>query len=478
MSDYENHDMLGLAELVRTGEATPAELLDEALRRVEERNPIVNAVVTNMHDQAVQAIESGLPDGTFTGVPFLLKDLRAMAAGVPSTAGSRYWVDNVPDHDSELVARHRRAGLVIFGKTNTPEFGCCPSTEGALFGPTRNPWDTSRSAGGSSGGAAAAVAARMVPGAHGSDGGGSIRIPASCCGVFGFKPTRGRNPAGPDYGEAWNGLSAEHAVTRTVRDSAALLDATSGPSPGDPYWAPQPERPFLDEVAADPGRLRFAVQRHALSGAPVHPDCLEAVDRTVTLLEELGHEVKEDAPSYDKARVGPAFPLLIAANVQAAIDQYTEQSGRAPAAGELENVIGILAADGHAKTAADLVRATWAVHATGRQVAPFFEDYDVLISPVVATPPPPLGTLDTTTDDVAAYIAAVFAFIPFTALSNIAGTPSMSMPLHWNAEGLPIGVHAMAGFGRDGLLFRLAAQLEQARPWADRRPSMLAAEAV
>ncbi len=238
MGEFEDHDMVGLVGLVRAGEVTPDELLDDALARVEGRNGPLNAVVTSLEGEARAALAAGLPEGPFTGVPFLLKDIRASYAGVPTTAGSRYWVDNIPDHDSELVARHKRAGLVIFGKTNTPEFACCPSTEGALYGATRNPWDLTRSAGGSSGGSAAAVAARIVPAAHGSDGGGSIRIPASCCGVFGFKPTRGLNPSGPDYGEVWSGLSVEHALTLSVRDSAALLDATAGPSPGDPYASP------------------------------------------------------------------------------------------------------------------------------------------------------------------------------------------------------------------------------------------------
>jgi Asp-tRNA(Asn)/Glu-tRNA(Gln) amidotransferase A subunit family amidase len=469
-SALENLDLLGLAALIRDGEVAPEELLDDTLRRLDARNPAVNAVVTDLRDQARAAIEAGLPDGPFTGVPFLLKDLRAMYAGAPSTAGSRYWADKTPDHDSELVARHKRAGLVIFGKTNTPEFGCCPSTEGALFGATRNPWDSERSAGGSSGGSAAAVASRIVPAAHGSDGGGSIRIPASCCGVFGFKPTRGRNPAGPDYGEAWSGLSVEHALTLSVRDSAALLDATSGPAPGDPYWAPPPAGPFVSEVGRDPGTLRVAVQREPLSGAPVDEDCIAAVDEAAALLEDLGHELADDRPAYDTGRMGPAYPLLIAANVQAAIDEHAAATGREPEEGEIENVIRVLAGDAHTKTAADMVRAVWAMHATGRQVAPFFETYDVLLSPVVATPPPPLGTLDTTGDDVGAYLSAVFGFIPFTALSNIAGIPSMSVPLYWNDAGLPIGVHFVAGFGRDDVLFRLAGQLEEARPWAGRRP--------
>ena len=474
MNELDTKDMLDLAALVREGELSPVELLDDRLAALRERNPALNAVVVEMEAEARATIAAGLPDGPFTGVPFLLKDIRALYAGVPTTAGSRYFRDNVPDHDSELVARLKRAGLVIFGKTNTPEFACCPSTEGALFGPTRNPWDPSLSAGGSSGGAAAAVAARIVPGAHGSDGGGSIRIPASCCGVFGLKPTRGRNPSGPDYGEAWSGLSVEHALTVSVRDSAALLDATAGPAAGDPYWAPPVARPYLEEVGAPVERLRVAVQRVPASGAPVHDECLASLDDAAALLADLGHDVAEDAPVYDAARIGPAYPVIIAANVQAALDQHAELTGRPPEEGELEHVIGLLAADGHVKTAADMVRATWAMHATGRSVAPFFERYDVLLSPVVATPPPPLGVLDTQTTDVAAYLRAVFEFIPFTALSNIAGIPSMAVPLRWSDAGLPIGVQLVAGLGREDVLFRLAAQLEEARPWSKRLPALVA----
>ena len=341
-----------------------------------------------------------------------------------------------------------------------------------MFGATRNPWNTEISAGGSSGGSAAAVAAGIVPAAHGSDGGGSVRIPASCCGLFGFKGSRGVNPSGPDFGEAWSGLSFEHVLTRSVRDSAAMLDASAGPAPGDPYCGPSPERPYLEEVSSAPGKLRVAVQRHALSGAEVHADCLNAVDRTVQLLQDLGHEVEEAVPTYDLERVGAAFPLLIAANVQAGIDDYFEKTGNEAGPQNIDNVIYFLAQSANDKTAADFVRATWGMHAASRQIAPFFSDYDVLLSPVTATPPPPIGTLDTSMDDVQAYLEAVFKFIPFTALSNITSTPSMSVPLHWNDAGVPIGVHFMAGYGQDGLLFRLAGQLEQANPWWDRRPSM------
>jgi Asp-tRNA(Asn)/Glu-tRNA(Gln) amidotransferase A subunit family amidase len=472
MKELDQYDAIGLAALLKSRQLGAAELLQAFIDRVEARNPRLNAVVRPMYEEARRDLAAGLPEGPFTGVPFLLKDLRAQYAGVPTTAGSRFWRNKVAEHDSELVSRHRRAGLVIFGKTNTSEFGCCPSTEGTMFGATRNPWNASLSAGGSSGGSAAAVAAGLAPIAHGSDGGGSIRIPASCCGVFGFKPTRAVNPSGPDFGEAWNGLSVEHALTRSVRDSAALLDATRGAAPGDPYCGPTFARSMLEEVSRSPGQLRVAIQRHALSGAPVHEDCTRATDECARLLEDLGHRVEEAVPVYDVARITTAFTLLIAANVQGAIDEYSEATGITPGAEHIDNVIGILGRIGHDKTAADMARAIISMHLVSRQVAPFFAKYDVLLTPVVATPPPPLGTLDTATNDIKAYLEAVFRFIPFTALANIAGIPAMSLPLHWRPDGLPIGVHFTAGFGRDGMLFSLAAQLEAARPWAMRRPSL------
>ena len=475
MRQLTDYDALGLAELVATGEVSAEELLDSAIERTEQVNAQINAVVTPMYEQARQQVAASLASGPFSGVPFLLKDLRALYAGVATTSGSRFFADYTPDHDSELVARYKRSGLAIFGKTNTPEFGCCPSTEGALFGATRNPWDTAYSAGGSSGGSAAAVAARIVPAAHGSDGGGSIRIPASCCGVFGFKPSRGLNPAGPDHGEAWNGLSAEHTLTLSVRDSAAMLDATSGAAPGDPYCGPVLDGTLLNATRQRPQRLKVGVQREALNGAPVHADCLAAVDDAVALLTDLGHIVEPAVPSYDVARIGAAYPLVIAANVQAAIDQQAQETGNEPTTEVIENIVNVLGAMGHERTAVDMVQAIWAMHATGRQVAPFFEQYDVHLSPVVATPPPAIGVLDTSSSDVDAYLKAVFEFIPFTSLANVTGSPAMSVPLFWNDQGLPIGVHFAAGFGADARLFTLAAQLEEARPWAGRRPPVCAA---
>ena len=470
IEEYRSRDALGLAELVRDGEASPEELLEVALAERDRVNPVVNAVCADMEPEAREQLRQGLPEqAPFRGVPFLLKDLRAQYAGVPTTAGSRFFADAVAPHDSELVRRQKRAGLVIFGKTSSPEFGCNVSTEPVLFGPTRNPWDTSRIAGGSSGGASAAVASGIVPAAHASDGGGSIRIPASCCGLFGLKPTRGRNPAGPDFGEAWSGLSMEHAITRSVRDSAALLDATAGPDVGDPYWAPPQSRPYLDEVTTDPGRIRIAFSAVAPSGAPVDPDCIAALESAVRLCEELGHQVEEAVPDYDGTALGDAVRLIIGANVKAAIDERAAAIGREPGPEDLERVIVHRAALGDRATATQYASALRTMHHVGRRVGGFFEQYDVLLSPTLAKPPQLLGVFDTNTDDVQAFLGALWGFIPFTALANATGQPAMSVPLHWNDEGLPIGVHALGRFGDEATLFRLAGQLERARPWAHLR---------
>lgn len=471
MKEFSTYDVAGLAELVATRQASPEELLDAAIEAVEQTNGSINAVVTRMYDEAARFIAEDLPESApLRGVPFLLKDLRAEYGGVATTSGSRFFTDYVPDHDSELVSRYKRAGLVIFGKTNTPEFGGNVSTEPVLFGPTRNPWDLNRIAGGSSGGSAAAVAGRMVPAAHASDGGGSIRIPASCCGVFGLKPTRGRNPAGPDFGEAWNGLSMEHAITRTVRDSAALLDITAGPDIGDPYWAPPQERPFVDEVGTEPGALRVAFSVTAKSGVPVHPDCLEAVERSAALLEELGHSVVEAEPDYDGAELGEAIRTIIGGNMMAAVRAHSHRKGREPGPDDLERVIRRRVALGDAATATEYVLAVQTMHRVGRTVGRFLNDFDVIMTPTVAQPPLRIGQLNTNTEDVQTFLDHLYGFIPFTAVFNATGQPAMSVPLHWNEEGLPIGVQFAAAFGGEATLFRLAGQLERSRPWAHRVP--------
>ena len=468
--EFESFDGLGLAELVRRRDARPAELLDAAVSRVEARNPELNAVVTRMYDQARAAIAEGLPAGPFTGVPYLLKDLGAHYTGAVTSFGSTLFKDFVVDHDSEITARLRRAGLVIFGKTNTPELGLAPSTEPRLFGPTRNPWSLGHSSGGSSGGSAAAVVAGMVPMAHATDGGGSIRIPASCCGLFGLKPTRARNPMGPDAGEGWGGASVGHAVTRTVRDSAALLDATSGPDVGDPYWAPPPVRPFLDEVGRDPGRLRIALTTRPWNGQPVDPECAEAATAAARLCEQLGHLVEEATPAVDAKLLGEASLIIVSANIRAALEARAVVLGRELAAGDVERLTWARAMNGHTARAADYARSIGVIHRTGGVVARFFTRYDILLSPTMCRPPYPLGVLDLMTENVERYTQAILGAIGFTSLFNSAGCPAMSVPLSWSRAGLPIGVQFAAPFGDEATLFRLGAQLETAQPWATRRP--------
>ncbi|UCE86280.1 MAG: amidase [Deltaproteobacteria bacterium] len=467
--EYDRHDALGLAERVERGDVRPSELLELAIRRAEERDPAIGAVVIPMFDEARAAIEAGLPAGPFRGVPFLLKDLHACYAGVRTTNGCALFEDFVPDHDSEIVRRYRRAGLVIFGKSASPELGLSTSTESRLFGPTRNPWNRDTTAGGSSGGAAAAVAAGILPAAHASDGGGSIRIPASCCGLFGLKPTRARNPSGPDVGEGWSGMSTAHAVTRSVRDSAALLDATRGPDVGDPYWAPPPERSYLEELRRSPGALRIAFTTRAWNGVPTHSDCAAAVTDAAELCARLGHRLEEDAPVIDPQMLAEVARIIISASVRAALEDRAAALGRELKADDVEPATwGLLAMV--PSTGADYARALRNMHALGREVGRFFERYDVLLSPTMATPPLPLGALNASSGDLQQYVGNLLLTVGFTQLFNITGQPAMSVPLFWNGAGIPIGTQFAGRFGDEATLFRLAAQLEAERPWFDRRP--------
>ncbi|NIQ37241.1 MAG: amidase [Proteobacteria bacterium] len=471
-SDIAFLDATAQAELIRKREVTPIELVEGAVERIERLNPTLNAVVTPMYDAARATATGKLPDGPFAGVPFLLKDLLASYAGVRLTSGSTLLENYVPDHDSELVVRLKKAGLVILGKTNTPEFGILPTTEPHLFGPSRNPWNTERTTGGSSGGSASAVAAGLVPMAHANDGGGSIRIPASCCGVFGLKPTRARNPLGPDMGDIMGGLVVEHAVTRSVRDSAALLDTTAGPDLGDPYWAPPPERPFFQEVGENPGRLRIAFTTEAGTGVPVHPDCISAVQSAVTLCEDLGHELIEGAPELDTTVMFQAFATLWSAGCAAFLDHIALETGQNPTSEQVEPLTWALYEMGRKHTASDCLLALAALQKGARDVAGFFQDHDVWLTPTLAEPPVPLGTFDSPPDNPLQGFYRAAAFVPFTPICNITGQPAMSVPLFWNAEGLPIGSHFVGRFGDEATLFRLAAQLEEARPWTIRRPSI------
>ncbi len=472
MNEYESYDALGLAELIRKGEVKPSEILEAAIARLEERNPKINAVVISMIDEAREAAAGDLPDGPFRGVPFLLKDLHLLASGARTSDGCRLFEDFVADHDSEIVARYRRAGLVIFGKTASPEFGLTTSTESKLFGQTRNPWNTDHTAGGSSGGAAAAVAAGIVPLANASDGGGSIRIPSSCCGLFGMKPTRARTPAGPDAGEGWSGMSAVHAVSRSVRDNAALLDASSGPDLGAPYWAPPPERPYLKEVGRPAGRLRIAFQSRSFNGVETHPECAAAVEEAARICAELGHEVEEASLSIDTETFRQATGTIIAANLRVIVEDRAAVLGREFGADDLEPVTYATVIGAAETGSAEYARSIQVIHSIGRQVARFLERYDVLLTPTMATPPLPLGVLSLSNPDLGEFLGSLFKTIGFTQLFNAAGNPAMSVPLVWNAAGLPIGVQFAGRFGDEATLFRLAGQLEQARPWFDRRPSL------
>jgi Asp-tRNA(Asn)/Glu-tRNA(Gln) amidotransferase A subunit family amidase len=470
-AEYEQYDGLGLAELVRRGQVAPAELLDAAIERVEARNPRVNAVVLKLYDLARAAIASGLPDGPFRGVPYLMKDLTASIAGVPMTRGSRFFANSPPAAaDSEHVTRLRRAGLVIFGRTNTCEMGLSLTCEPQLHGPTRNPWDPARISGGSSGGAAAAVGARMLPMAHASDGFGSIRAPAACCGLVGLKPTRARNTFAPGAGEGLGGLATEHAVTLTVRDCAALLDATAGPGAGDPYAAPPPARPFLQEVGADPGALRIAWTATAPNGALVGRESLDALAETVRLCADLGHRVEESPPDVDGGAVVPTFLTLAAANTVVNLSSHPT-AGRPARAGEVERVTWLTGQKGERISSADYVRATQTAHRLGRQMAAFHTRYDVLLTPGLATLPVPLGWIDMMMEDVDEYWRRVFAFSPFTVWFNITGQPAVMLPLG-TAGGLPVATQLVARFGDEAVLFRLAAQLERARPWFGRKPAL------
>jgi amidase len=432
-------------------------------------------------------------EGPFRGVPFLIKDLVALVRGEPTRGGSRFLEGFVPDHDSELVARYRKAGLIMVGKTNTPEFGLTPFTEPRLFGPTRNPWNTARNAGGSSGGSAAAVASGMVPIAGGGDGGGSIRIPASCCGIFGLKPTRGRTPTGPDRGELWQGSVVEHVLTRTVRDSAAALDATAGPDVGTPYVIPPPARPFLSEVDSPPGQLRIGYTGRPMLGRQVDPECLAALERTVALLRRLGHRVEEATPEIDGKSFSRAFVVMICGEVAGDLTEASELVHRKPTFADFEAETWALGVLGRSLTAEQFVTATRYLAIACRGIGRFFEGYDVLLTPTVAAPPPPIGSLrlprkDLVLLEVLGRLRAgglmrlagaieqsadtIFDFIPWTPVFNVTGQPAMSVPLEWSRDGLPVGMHFVGRFGDEATLFRLAGQLEREQPWVDRRPSI------
>lgn len=472
VDDYMAYDGIGLAELIARGDISPREVLEAAITRLETVEPRVNCIAQRLFDYGRKQIADGLPRGPLAGVPFLLKDLTVDLAGVPTKSGSRYFQDDVPAADSTVVARYKQAGLVIFGKTTTPELGMTGTTESIPNGLTRNPWNLERTVGGSSGGAAAAVASGIVAMANASDGAGSIRTPASCCGVFGMKPTRARVPLGPLHAEGWNGLITVHAVTRSVRDNALLLDISAGADLGDPYQAPPPARPFVAEVGADPGKLRIALMLKPTSGGAVDPECLSAARAAAKLCAELGHVVEEAQPPIDHDAVNAGMIATLGVGTALAVDGRAQRLGRPPAPDELEPVTWYFYEQGKKTDALTYARAREAFDRAGRAMAEFQRTYDVILSPTLAQPPVELGLLSLSPKDFDAFVVAVTAFGPFTALANICGQPAMSVPLAFSADGLPIGVMFAGRIGAEATLYRLAGQLELARPWFNRRPPL------
>ena len=488
VDEYLEHDAVGLAGLLRDGQVGAADVLDAAVARCEQVNPLLNAVVRPMYDEARRRVARPL-SGPLAGVPFLLKDLFHDYEGVPTSAGCRALRDVPAPRHAEVVRRWLDAGLVPFGKTNLPEFGAKGVTEPEVFGPTRNPWDPGHTPGGSSGGSAAAVAAGVVPAASANDGGGSIRIPAACCGLFGLKPGRGRVPFGPGRSEPMHGAAVNGAVTRTVRDSAALLDAVAGPEPTSPFPIAPPERPYAEEVGRAPGRLRIGFTDRSPLGTPVHPEAVAAVRSAAALLEELGHDVAEAEPDLDGRRLTEDFLTLWYGSMAALVDGIKAETGCGDGGFEPDTLM--LAAMGRAMSAADYVRGAdrWNTHTAA--LSDFHSRYDLLLTPTIAGPPVAIGRLDpprwlraaerllvrtgtervvTATGLVTEEAVTNLTATPFTLTANLTGTPAMSVPLHWTAKGLPLGVQFIAAAGGESMLFRLASQLEEARPWAHRRP--------
>jgi amidase len=493
--EYERYDGLGLAELVKNKEVSAVELCEEAIARIEKINPQLNAIVTPMFDLARKSVQGSLPDGPFTGVPFLLKDLLADFAGVPLTMGSRACKNYIPDQDSEMVKRFKKAGLVVLGKTNTPEFGLLGYTEPELHGPTRNPWDTGHTPGGSSGGSAAAVAGGMVPLASGGDGGGSIRIPASCCGLFGFKQSRGRTPTGPLRGAVWQGAVVEHVITRTVRDSAAVLDATQGADIGAPYIIAPPLQPYLQELEQSPGRLRIAFNAQSPLGTDVHPECIKAVEHTAQLLEKLGHEVEESRPGIDGQTLAKSFVTMCIGETAADIDELESILGRKARPADVEPTTWTLGLLGRTYPAGFFVKAIREWGMAARAMGRFHENYDIYLTPTVAYPPAKIGELKPKPAEMvlmkivnslglggllkASGIVDKLAVeslskTPFNYLANLTGQPAMTVPLYWTPGRRPCGSQFMGRFGDEAILYRLAAQLEKEQPWFDRRPPVTA----
>lgn len=489
--EYRKYDGLGLAKLIRKREVTATELVEVAVTRAESVNPTINAIIHPLYDMAKEMAKNADPESPFAGIPFLVKDLGLEIAGAPLSAGSRGYRDYVSKEDSYIVERFRQAGLSFLGKTNTPEFGTTPYTEPKHFGPTRNPWNIGRTAGGSSGGSAAAVAAGITPLASASDGGGSIRIPASCCGLFGLKPSRGRISLGPGRGEGWSGAVMEHCVSRSVRDSAALLDAIQGPAPGEPFIIQPPEKPYLETLKEAPGRLRIGMSTAHTLGQEVEAECILAVEKTAKLLESLGHHVELAPLPYRREDLTETFLTVICGEVAAGVDELSEHLGRTARPGDVERTNFALAMLGRNFSAGDYAyqRRKW--NDISRRLGAFHQQYDLLLTPTVSRVPFRIGELQPSDAEqrllklvtslnlegvlkarIGPLAEKIFSYIPYTALGNMAGQPSMSVPLHWSEDGLPVGVMFTGPVGREDMLFRLAAQLEEAQPWMKKAPEV------
>ncbi|HVA05907.1 MAG TPA: amidase family protein [Acidimicrobiales bacterium] len=468
-------DATGQAELVHKGEITPTELVDNAIARIEKLNPELNAVIWELFDLARAEVAGDPPAGPFRGVPMLLKDLGAELEGTPFAEGTSFAGSYRSTVTQELTKRFQRAGFVICGKTNAPEFGILPTTEPARFGPTRNPWNTGHSTGGSSGGSAAAVASGMVPVAHANDGGGSIRIPASCCGLVGLKPTRARVSTAPQYGDLLGGLVAEHVVTRSVRDTAAILDAVAGPMPGDPYWAP-PRRgeSFLAAVTSPTKSLKVAVMTASPTGSEVHADCVAATEKAAELCASLGHVVEPATMEVDGDAFTAHFINVWAAGNAWSLGDWEERVGRRATEEDVEPLSWALIQIGRALDAGSYLKSMQELQKLTRQIAEYFEGIDVLLTPTLGEPPALLGTFDSPPGEPLTGLFRAAAYVPFTPPFNVTGQPGMSLPLHWNEAGLPIGVQFVGRFGDEETLLSLAGQLEEAAPWADRRPPVSA----
>jgi amidase len=478
--DLARLDATAQAELVRIGEVSPEELTEAAVARAERLNPDLNAIIHPLYEQGLEESRGELPDGPFRGVPFLFKDLGAGHAGQPMHMGIKALkeADFRLPVDTFLGARFRAAGFVTIGKTNTPELGIVPTTEPLAYGATHNPWDLGHSPGGSSGGSAAAVAAGIVPIAHANDGGGSIRIPASCCGLVGLKPSRGRTSLGPLVGDVMSGLTVEHVVSRSVRDVALALDATHGPAPGDPYVAPEPMGPYMDELGADPGSLRIAVLTDPV-GVPhieADPAVVAATREAATMLEDLGHRIDEDVPQVD-----PSFDLIETfltrwyAGQTEIIDQLGVLLGRKLGPDDVEPLTWAMVEEGRRRHSGQYLAAVSQHQAIARMIGIWFDQgHDLLLTPTMGELPPPLGSFATDPGDPLKTIHRGEQTAAFTALFNASGQPAISLPLGWSDEGLPIGVQLIAPLGREDMLLRVASQLEQAHPWADKVPETFA----